>query len=181
MFDPRCLNPVQKPRRDRSPWLTFALLAVAVGCGGSAAAPASGAAPQPTDPETAALLSQEEMVELCVTLHQKVEACPGEFVAMNVELRAKYDPELARLLEDPEARLQIEAAGRAETFADAASARQRCAEFAQPQWGPAQPRGDRARMDGCYAQATCGAQMTCLQPFIEPRFAYRAKQAAPGK
>ncbi len=116
------------------------------------------------------------MVELCVTLHQKAEACPGEFVAMNVELRAKYSPEFARLLEDPEARLQIEAAGRAETLADAASARARCAEFAQPQWGPAQPRGDLARMEACYAQATCDARMACLRPFIEPRFAYRAAQ-----
>jgi hypothetical protein len=125
-------------------------------------------------PPVTDLLSQTEMVELCVELHTNAAACPTEFTKMNLDLRAKYSPEFAQQIADPETRRQAEAAGVAETAADAASARERCTEFAKPEWGKAQPRGDVDRLDACYALTSCDAKMACVQPIVEPRFAYRA-------
>lgn len=160
------------------PRIRFAIsvvLGLALGCGG--------ATPPRTDdkakPVAKDRLTQAEMVELCVTLHQKAAVCPGEFTDLNIDLRAKYVPEFARMVADPETRAKMRAAGIAETAADAANARERCEEFAQPAWGEPQPRGDLARLDTCYAIAECAGKMTCLRPIIEPRFAYRASHGEP--
>jgi hypothetical protein len=126
-------------------------------------------------------LSQAEMVDLCVNLHSKAAACPAEFTKLNIDLRIKYSPEFAQMMQDPAVRQQAQAEGVAETSADAANARERCTEFAKPEWGAAQPRSDLARLDTCYAMSSCDGKMQCLQPLIEPRFAYRATHGQPGQ
>lgn len=119
------------------------------------------------------------MIALCERLHHEVAPCARAFVQMNLDLRARYSPELAAQLADPEAREAAEQAGMAETAQDAEHAHERCTEFAKPAWGPAQPRSDLARLDACYREASCAAKMSCLRPVIEPRFAYRAAHAGP--
>jgi hypothetical protein len=143
---------------------TLLPLVIATSCGGA----------KSTTTQASATLSQPEMVDLCVTLHTKAAACPAEFARLNMGLREQYSPEFAAAMKDPEMRKQVEAEGAAETNADAANAKERCTEFAQPQWGPAAQRSDLARLDACYAEASCDAKMACLRPIIEPRFAYRA-------
>lgn len=135
------------------------------------------APPSPADPT----LSQAEMVDLCVNLHSKAAVCPSEFTKLNIELRIKYSPEFAQMMQDPAIRQQAQDAGVAETSADAANARERCTEFAKPEWGAAQPRSDLARLETCYAMSSCDGKMQCLQPLIEPRFAHRAKHGQPGQ
>ncbi|HPH69185.1 MAG TPA: hypothetical protein PLF40_25705, partial [Kofleriaceae bacterium] len=66
-----------------------------------------------------ATLSQAEMVDLCVNLHTNVAACPLEFTKMNLDLRAKYSPEFAQMMQDPAMRQAAETEGAAETKADA--------------------------------------------------------------
>ncbi len=135
------------------------------------------ASPSAADPT----LSQAEMVELCVNLHSKAAGCPSEFTKLNIELRIKYSPEFAQMMQDPAIRQQAQYAGVAETSTDAANARERCTEFAIPEWGAAQPRSDLARLDTCYAMSSCDGKMQCLQPLIKPRFAHRAKHGQPGQ
>ncbi len=137
---------------------------------------AAGTAP-PTINED--LLSGDEMVDLCVNLHTNAAKYPDELTRMNLDLRAKYSPQFAQMLRDPELRKQAEATGVAETAADAASARERCTAFAKPEWGKPQPRNDVSRLEGCYALASCDAEMACIQPIVEPRFAYRAAHGQP--
>lgn len=115
------------------------------------------------------------MVGLCERLHREVVSCTREFVGLNIDLRIKYMPEFAERMADPEFRKAVEAEGAKETIDDAASAHERCVEFAKPAWGQPQPRTDLAALDGCYAQTACDAKMACLRPLIEPRFAYRAQ------
>ncbi len=128
-----------------------------------------------------ATLSQAEMVDLCVNLHTNVAACPLEFTKMNLDLRAKYSPEFAQMMQDPAMRQAAETEGAAETKADAANARAQCSEFAKPEWGAPQPRTDLAKLDACYAMTNCAAQMQCIAPIVEPRFAYRAAHGQPGQ
>ncbi|MEZ4401943.1 MAG: hypothetical protein R3B06_18075 [Kofleriaceae bacterium] len=146
--------------------------ALALACGGATK-------PAPAPPPAADLLSTDEMVELCVRLHTEVTTCAPEFVGLNLDLRAQYSPEFAQMIADPAVRAQVVAEGVAETAADAADAQARCTEFAQPAWGPAQPRADLATLEGCYAEPACDAKMACLRPVIEPRFAYRAAHDGP--
>jgi hypothetical protein len=124
------------------------------------------------------LLSREEMVPFCMRLHEQGAKCPQQFVAVNVDLRVQYDPQFAEMMKDPAIRAQAEQEGAAETASDAANAKARCEEFVQPAWGPEAPRSHAKAAEGCYAKATCEEKMACLKPIIEPRFAYRAKNAA---
>ena len=164
----RVVPAMQRTNKIRSTTLVALLASSAItGCHRNAT-------PASVPPAAEPILSQAEMVDLCVNLHSKAAACPAEFTSLNIELRIKYSPEFAQLMQDPAVRQQAQAAGVTETSADAAIARERCAEFAQPAWGAAQPRSDLARLDACYALASCDAKMQCLQPLIEPRFAYRA-------
>lgn len=150
------------------PWF----FATIVSCGGGASKPAAPAA------SSDRRMTQDEMVEFCVTLHTKVQSCAAEFTAMNVDLRATYSPEFAAMVSDPAQRQQIIEEGTKESLADAASAQERCVEFAQPSWGEPQPVSDTARLDGCLAQSSCDAKMACLRPLVEPRFAFRARAGA---
>lgn len=159
-------------------------IALGVAIAGSALAACHSKSSNPTVPPAGAAdptLSQPEMVDLCVNLHSKAAACPAEFTNLNIELRIKYSPEFAQMMQDPAVRQQAQAAGVAETSADAANARERCTEFAKPDWGAAQPRSDLARLDACYAMASCDDKMQCLRPLIEPRFAFRAAHDEPGQ
>jgi hypothetical protein len=151
--------------------LAVALASCASGGGGQRAA----ADPQASPPDASDLLSTAESIDLCVELHTQVRSCALEFTRLNLSLREAYSPEFAQKLREPGVREQVEAMGVAETDADAAQARERCTEFAKPQWGPPQPRADLARLQVCYAMPGCDDKMTCLRPIIEPRFAYRAQ------
>jgi hypothetical protein len=114
---------------------------------------------------------------MCVRLHQEAARCPEDFTRLNLELRAKYVPEMAAALTDPAQRAAIEAQGVEETKADGAIAEERCKEFIKPEWGPPTPKADAAAADQCYQQADCGSRMSCLRPVIEPRYQYRAAHA----
>lgn len=150
----------------------LACLVSLAACGGGGAKPATPGA----DPDR--LMTQDEMVAFCVTLHSEVQSCAAEFTAMNVDLRATYSPEFAAMVSDPAQRQAIIEQGTQESLADAASAHERCVEFAQPSWGEPQPVGDTARLDACLAQPSCDAKMACLRPLVEPRFAFRARAGA---
>lgn len=148
-----------------------AVLSELAGCGSSTS-------PRPAGPSPD-LLSTSEMVTLCERLHHEVVSCAREFVTLNLDLRSMYSSEFAQQISDPAARTAAIEEGIAETASDAAHAQERCTEFAQPAWGPPQPRSDLEVLEGCYQQTACTAKMACLRPVIEPRFAYRAAHHGP--
>lgn len=143
------------------------LILVVSACGGRA----------PSNPSPApATLSYDEMVSLCERLHREAIACAAEFIDLNIELRMKYSPEFADAMKDPAVRKEVTETGLKEVRDDAANAHERCSEYAKPEWGPPQPRGDLAVLDGCYAKQACADKVGCMRPVIEPRFKYRAER-----
>jgi hypothetical protein len=148
----------------------FVVLLLVVSCGG-------GQAPSKAPPS--ATLTTDQAITMCVQLHQQGARCAPEFAKLNLELRAKYVPEFATALADPAQRAAIEAEAIEEIKADGGPAvTERCTEFAKPSWGPLTPRGDAVAADLCYRKVTCDERMSCLRPVIEPRYQYRAAQAA---
>jgi hypothetical protein len=154
-------------------------LAIGAACGGASAPAPSPSAAGTANEESEGTLSPAEAQAMCVQLHQEAARCPLEFTLVNLELRAKYVPEMAAALADPAQRAAIEAQGVEETKADGAAAEARCAEFIKPEWGPPTPKAAAAAAQRCYQQPDCSARMGCLRAVIEPRYQYRAVHAPP--
>jgi hypothetical protein len=146
------------------------LVLVMSGCGSQAAA---------TTTSQPAMLSYDESVSVCERLHREALPCAAEFIDLNIELRMKYSPEFAQAMKDPATRKEVTEIGLQEVSRDAANARERCSEYAKPEWGPPQPRTDLAVFEACYAKPACPDKMACLRPVMEPRFKYRAEHGSP--
>jgi hypothetical protein len=156
-----------------------ALLTIAVGmigCGGAAhEEPAATAGQASTAGES---LKPEEATNHCVRLHEQLATCAGEFIDMNLDLRAKYFPPFAKEVANPEARAEMRKEGIAEAVADGTGPveprRERCKQYVEH--GPQVPRGEVAEAEVCFQKASCAEKIACLRPSQEERYAKRAKE-----
>lgn len=158
---------------------THALATIAmgiIGCGGAAheepAAPAGQAA------SAAETLPPEEATNHCVRLHEQLATCSGEFIDMNLELRAKYFPAFAKEVANPQARAEMRKEGISEAIADGTGPLPprlaRCKEYTEH--GPKVPRGEVAEAEACFQKASCAEKIACLRPSQEQRYSSRAKE-----
>jgi hypothetical protein len=149
-----------------------------VGCGGAAHDEPTAIVGQASS--AAGTLAPEEATAHCVRLHEQLATCSGEFIDMNLDLRAKYFPEFAKQLASPEARAEIRKEGIAEAIADGTGPigprQERCKEYTEH--GPKVPRGEVAEAEACFQKASCAEKIACLRPSQEVRYSSRA--AAPG-
>jgi hypothetical protein len=159
---------------------TQALVTIAMGLMGcGAGAPEAPAAPV-GHAAAGEVLSPEEATNHCVQLHEQLATCSGEFIDMNLELRARYFPPFAEKLANPADRAEIRKMGIAEAIADGTGPieprRERCKEYVEH--GPKVPRAEVAVAEGCFQKASCAEKIACLRPSQEERYSSRAK--APG-
>lgn len=98
---------------------THALVTMMMGIMGCSGAPHEVPASPARQAATAAeTLPPEEATAHCVRLHEQLATCSGEFIDMNLELRAKYFPPFAKEVANPEARAEMRKEGIAEAIAD---------------------------------------------------------------
>ena len=147
-----------------------------MGCSGAShEVPASPARQAATAAET---LPPEEATAHCVRLHEQLATCSGEFIDMNLDLRAKYFPAFAKAVASPEARAEMRKEGIAEAIADGTGPveprRARCKEYTEH--GPKVPRGDVVEAEGCFQKASCAEKIACLRPSQEQRYSSRARE-----
>ena len=147
-----------------------------LGCGGAPhEEPASVVGQASSAAET---LAPEEATNHCVRLHEQLATCSGEFIDMNLELRAKYFPAFAKEVASPEARAEMRKEGIAEAIADGTGPlpprRARCTEYTEH--GPKVPRGEVAEAEACFQKASCAEKIACLRPSQEKRYSSRAKE-----
>jgi hypothetical protein len=150
-----------------------------VGCGTSAEqAPRAQPAPASAQPALSDNLPPDEAAAFCLVLHEQLAACAGEFIDMNLDLRAKYFPPFAQQVADPVARAEMRKEGVAEAIADGTgpieARRDRCQQYVAH--GPKVPRSDVAESTGCFQKASCAEKIACMRPTQEARYAARARE-----
>ncbi len=147
-----------------------------IGCGG--AAHEESAAPAGQASAAGASLAPEEAADHCVRLHEQLATCAGEFIDMNLDLRAKHLPPFAEKIANPGARAEIRKEGIAEAIADGTGPveprRERCKQYVEH--GPQVRRGEVAEAEACFQKASCVEKVACLRPSQEERYAKRAKE-----
>jgi hypothetical protein len=153
--------------------------ALVVGCAApSQEAPRAQPAPAPAELAGTDNLPPDEALAFCVVLHEQLAACAGEFIDMNLDLRAKYFPPFAEEVANPTARAEMRKEGVAEAIADGTGPieprRDRCQQYVAH--GPKVPRSDVAESAGCFQKASCAEKIACLRPTQEARYAARAKE-----
>lgn len=136
------------------------------------------ASPDDTEPAPAAgaesdTLAREAAVDFCVELHEHGARCAGEFLDTLMGLRAKYNPQFAQMLADPERAKMMREEGLKEVAADGTgpieSRRARCGEYVDH--GPPTSPQDAAAMRECFALQACGELVQCLSGPLEHRMA----------
>lgn len=122
--------------------------------------------------------AEAEATASCLQLHEQMAVCAEHFTPLMIELRAKYEPSFAAMLQRKGMRAKILAAGIAETRQDGSGPKeprvQRCAGWVRS--GPRIPEDESVRMSACWALDTCEKKAACARPMLEQRLSARARE-----
>lgn len=121
-----------------------------------------------------AVVADADAVSVCIELHQHLAKCPGEFIDLMIDLRAKHEPGFAAKVKDPKARAEIRQGGIDEAKADGADDGAKCQRWVST--GPKTSAADAATLRECFKVEACPAFMSCVAPVLERRMGARAAE-----
>jgi hypothetical protein len=114
-------------------------------------------------------LSEKEVVEGCVKLHEQSFACKEQFVDMLLAMRAKTDDDVVEALNDPKMHAELRQKAMSELEDEGSGPlgprQARCQKAAK--MGMHILQSDSDALNACYAKDNCDEKVSCLQPLID--------------